>query len=75
VSQNHADGTATITRHLFRTDDLIEDACRRVSRNLTPLEWQRYVGPDLEYNRTCPSLPAGADVVPDPKNPKNPLAP
>jgi len=33
----------------------------RVQRNLTPSEWQRYVGPGIAYRRTCPDLPAAED--------------
>jgi WD40 repeat protein len=33
----------------------------RVQRNLTPTEWRRYVGPGIDYRRTCPDLPPGED--------------
>jgi WD40 repeat protein len=36
--------------------DLIAQACRRLSRNLTPQEWQDYVG-DEPYRKTCGALP------------------
>lgn len=38
--------------------ELVED---RVQRNLTPTEWRRYVGPGIDYRRTCPDLPPGED--------------
>lgn len=37
--------------------DLIQEACSRVSRNLTATEWQRDVGA-RECRSTCPGLPA-----------------
>ncbi len=33
-------------------------ACQRAGRNLTSVEWARYLG-DLPYRRTCPQWPAG----------------
>ncbi|HEX8221323.1 MAG TPA: caspase family protein [Chloroflexia bacterium] len=36
--------------------ELIEQACRTAGRNLTPHEWQQYVGSG-EYRKTCPDLP------------------
>ncbi len=38
------------------TDDLIIDACSRLSRNLTVEEWEQYL-PGESYHRTCPNLP------------------
>jgi len=37
--------------------DLIQEACSRVSRNLTAAEWQRDVGARARRS-TCPGLPA-----------------
>ena len=34
-------------------------ACRRANRNLTQAEWDRYVGPEIDYQPTCPNLPWG----------------
>jgi WD40 repeat protein len=51
-----ADGTAAVWR--WRTEDLRDEACKRLSHNLTPSEWQRYLG-DRPYRNTCPNLPAG----------------
>lgn len=39
--------------------DLIAEACRRLTRNLTREEWRQYVG-DEPYSPTCPDLPSGA---------------
>jgi WD40 repeat protein len=46
-----------ITRHALRPDDLQEDACSRLTRNLTLEEWKEYLGPAIPYRRTCPKLP------------------
>lgn len=40
----------------LKTEDLISDACKRVTRNLSKEEWQKYVATE-EYRKTCPSLP------------------
>jgi hypothetical protein len=45
----------SITRETLRTADLINEACSRLTRNLTPDEWQQYIG-DLRRQRTCPNL-------------------
>jgi WD40 repeat protein len=37
---------------------LAEMICQRVQRNLTVEEWERFIGPDTTYARTCPGLPA-----------------
>src|SRR5215510_7635792 len=51
--------TRTIGLHLLSSAALAETVCSRVRRNLTQEEWQRFVGPSLAYERTCPNLPAG----------------
>ena len=38
-------------------DGLVNEACRRISRNLTPQEWAGYVGSGIAYQKTCPSRP------------------
>jgi len=48
------DNTAQI-RYVF-AEDLIAQACNRLTRNLTLREWQRYLG-DEPYRKTCPNLP------------------
>ena len=45
------DGTARVW--LYRPEDLIADACSRVTRNLTPEEWQQYIGDALPYQVVC----------------------
>jgi WD40 repeat protein len=41
---------------LWQADDLITEACSRLSRNLTIEEWQYYIGSET-YRPTCPNLP------------------
>jgi hypothetical protein len=36
---------------------LLAEACRRVSRNLTPQEWTLFVGRDIVYQKTCSNRP------------------
>jgi WD40 repeat protein len=51
-----------LVRFPIRAQDLIEDACSRVTRNLKPAEWARYL-PDTPYRETCPKLnPAAVEV-------------
>jgi WD40 repeat protein len=38
-------------------EELMAQACSRVTRNLTEAEWEAYLGHDLPYRRTCPDLP------------------
>jgi WD40 repeat protein len=47
-----ADGTAAVW--LWRTADLQAEACKRLTRNLTPAEWQQYLGA-RPYRATCAS--------------------
>jgi WD40 repeat protein len=46
-----------LTRHFLSPQDLTDDACSRLTRNLTPDEWRQYAGPEIPYHRTCPNLP------------------
>jgi hypothetical protein len=56
------DDTARIW--LLRSEDLIAEACARLTRNLTPVEWRQYIG-DEEYRPTCPDLPVHPSVIED----------
>jgi len=38
------------------TEDLINGASNRLTRNLTPEEWKKYMG-DEPYHKTFPNLP------------------
>jgi WD40 repeat protein len=40
----------------LKTEDLIEQACARLPRNLSREEWNNYMG-DEPYSPTCPKLP------------------
>jgi len=55
VVSGSADGTARVWS--WWLEDLIEEACRRLPRNLTHEEWNRYIGPEIPYHPTCPNLP------------------
>jgi len=46
-----------ITRNALRPQDLIDDACARLTRNLSREEWNELFGPDIAYRRTCANLP------------------
>ncbi len=45
-----------VTRELLRVNDLIKEACSRLTRNLTPEEWAQYIGAGTP-RKTCPNLP------------------
>ena len=42
---------------LWHPEDLIAEACSRLTRNLTLEEWHQDLGDDIAYERTCPNLP------------------
>jgi WD40 repeat protein len=42
---------------VWKPDNLINDACSRITRNLTFAEWDEYVGNHVPYEATCPNLP------------------
>lgn len=44
-----------ILRYLWWAEDLIREACARLDRNLTDVEWRQYLG-DEPYRKTCPAL-------------------
>ena len=45
-----------LTLWAWRTEDLIDRACRHLTRNLSRKEWQDFL-PDTSYRPTCPNLP------------------
>ncbi len=51
-----------------QTGDLVQMACSRLSRNLTPQEWQQYLG-DEPYRATCPELEGAANDTGRPNGP------
>jgi WD40 repeat protein len=46
---------------LWQPQDLIDEACHHLSRNLTQYEWQQYLGTE-PYRQTCPGLPTPDDA-------------
>jgi WD40 repeat protein len=42
---------------LWRAEDLVEEACARLTRNLSAEEWSRYIGVE-PFRDTCLGLPA-----------------
>ena len=42
---------------IWQPEDLIDEACSRVARNLTRAEWSQYIGDALPYQVICPNLP------------------
>ena len=49
----------TVALWLWRPMDLIEEACSRLSSNLSLKEWKLYLGNE-PYRKTCPNLPVPA---------------
>jgi WD40 repeat protein len=43
----------------LEVESLIAGACRTANRNLSRAEWNKFVGPQFNYVRICPRLPAG----------------
>ena len=54
------DGNARVW--IFNSEDLIKDACNRLTRNLSLEEWQQYL-PNEPYEKTCPNLPIHPSVL------------
>jgi WD40 repeat protein len=46
---------------LWQQDELFKEACKRLPRNLSKLEWDNYLGREIEYEKTCEGLPEGKD--------------
>ncbi len=42
---------------LTQTEVLATKVCEKAKRNLTQEEWRKFIGADIEYERTCPNLP------------------
>lgn len=51
-----ASPNGTVRMSLWRPQDLVQEACIRLLRNLTHEEWAQYL-PDEPYRATCPDLP------------------
>ena len=52
-----ADNEVVLTRHLLNPQNLIEDACARLTHNLDEASWKQYVGIEIPFHRTCSNLP------------------
>jgi hypothetical protein len=64
------DGTTRVW--LWRPEDLIAQACARLTRNMTLEEWVRYFRGE-PYRCTCPDLPPGEGAPLDACPGENPL--
>jgi Tol biopolymer transport system component len=47
----------TVSVWAWQVQDLIDQACSRLNRNLTREEWAQYIGDEVPYRATCPNLP------------------
>ncbi|MBS9769215.1 MAG: hypothetical protein J7F05_01410, partial [Trichodesmium erythraeum GBRTRLIN201] len=62
IATANYDNTARL--HWATSEGLIQEACSRLSRNLTAKEWQQYINSDLEtYQKTCENLPVHPSVT------------
>jgi WD40 repeat protein len=55
-------GENVVTVWMWRMADAIDQACSRLTRNLTFDEWQRYLN-DEPYRKTCSALPVHFSVI------------
>lgn len=55
------DGNNQLQVSVFLPQDLIDAACSRLTRNLSQVEWKRYIGDTMPYRSTCPNLPTGGE--------------
>jgi WD40 repeat protein len=46
-------------------DAWVAAACKLANRNLWRIEWERFIGSDTAYERTCPNFPAGEGAQED----------
>ena len=59
----------TIRIWLWQPNDLIANACKDLPRNLTPIDWKKYIGDSLPYptkqeDATCPNLRIETEPTP-----------
>jgi len=52
-----ADEAGVVWVWSLEADELVADACTRISRNLTYTEWIQVYGDDAPYDQTCSQLP------------------
>jgi WD40 repeat protein len=50
-------GELIVRRNGLRPETLIDEACSRLSRNLTLAEWNQFAGFEEPYRKRCPKLP------------------
>jgi WD40 repeat protein len=62
LASGSEDGTVRIW--IANSVALADMVCEMVRRNLTGEEWDRFVGADIPYQRTCPNLPSGVISAP-----------
>lgn len=55
------DNTIRVWR--WRQEDLITEACARITHNFTQNEWIQFVGNTLPYQAVCPDLPIEPEVI------------
>jgi WD40 repeat protein len=53
VESIYSTSDVVVSRYPLRQMELIDDACSRVTRNLTEAEWKQYVGAEVPYGETC----------------------
>jgi len=49
------DDETLVTRYAVHIEDLVQEMCSRIPRNLTLAEWRQYIG-DEPYQKTCANL-------------------
>ncbi|HLF73468.1 MAG TPA: WD40 repeat domain-containing protein, partial [Anaerolineales bacterium] len=54
---------ASVRMWRWNSEDLIKDACSRVTRNFTRTEWAQYFGNGLPYQAICPNLPIETEAT------------
>lgn len=55
--ENRGDGKVSFSLYAWWAEDLVAQACARLSRNLSQDEWHKYVGEQEPYLKTCVALP------------------
>ena len=55
------DNDIIYARYPLDPQELLREACEKVTRNLTVAEWKRYAGQEIPYKRTCEKLPFPPD--------------
>lgn len=57
ASSGHDDTEPFLFRHYLHAQNLIDDSCLRLTRNLTQKEWDTYIGKEFPRRKTCANLP------------------